>query len=207
MRTWSLCLLSLTMLGPAFADESTTPWYIGLGAGATEIEGEGSFVGQTASEISENPLLPDDKSNGLRGIIGYKINENFAAEFEYADFGDAKSSTGIGQNRLLSVASDIKALSAFVVGEWPVTSYFSVYGRVGYSYGDLNFERSQSDLSGNTPPVRAFDSDDDTDFVFGLGLNFRAGRGTLRLAFDSYRFDFGVLEPSTRLGLDFLWSL
>jgi opacity protein-like surface antigen len=147
-----------------------------VGAGAiaqaTEV-GRGyvsGFIGQ--SELDVDGFDDDDTSFRFGG--GYRLNENFAVEGYYIDYGEAE--TTFGRFRATAEAT---AFQFQAVGLLPVSSTVDLYGKLGLALWD-------AELS-----VSGFEADDDgTDLVFGFGANFNIReRITLRVEYEIAELD------------------
>lgn len=147
---------------PAFAKD--TGAYAGGSIGLTTVDicGELAAVGATTC---------DDEDTGFKLFGGYKFNRNLTVEGGFVDFGEISASNATSS---VTVSSD--ALFAAAVGILPVSSNFSVFGKLGFFMWDL----------AATGTAGTF-SDDGTDFLIGLGLGFDiTERLTIRAEWEDY---------------------
>jgi OmpA-OmpF porin, OOP family len=68
------------------ADEVDTNWYLGAGAGYTNLDPDAN---STAFRFT------DDEDAGYKLFIGYDFNEKFSAEIFYNDLGTARIQNGV----------------------------------------------------------------------------------------------------------------
>jgi OOP family OmpA-OmpF porin len=122
------------LAGSSFAAD--TGAYAGLDVGSTKIDG---LSGSKAS---------------FGGFVGYNFNQNFAVEGGYRSLGKWDYS-----------GADVKVTQASlsVIGAYPVSPEFSVFGRIGYNR--LNADASYMGFSGS-------DSTSGGMYGFGVGYNF-----------------------------------
>jgi len=145
---------------PAFAKD--TGAYAGGSIGLTTIDICGELTGATAC---------DDEETGFKLFGGYKFNRNLAVEGGFVDFGEISASSPTGS---ATVSSD--ALFATAVGILPVSSKFSVFGKLGFFMWDLSATGTGGTIS-----------DDGTDLLIGLGLGFDVTeRLTIRAEWEDY---------------------
>jgi len=130
----------------------------GLLAGQAVAAGQGGYVGfaigQTKASIAADDInsslaalgfgsttTVDESDIGFKFYGGYQFNKNFAVEAGYTDFGkfashsvitSGGSGTGDGEWRAYSI--DFSAL-----GMLPVGNQFSLFGRAGLSFWNLDF--------------------------------------------------------------------
>ena len=114
-----LGVLAMVAAPAALAQKGkTSPWYVGL------------HVGQ--SDIKE----ADDTDTAFRILGGYQFHPNLAAELAYTDFGSVDvAGTSVKGN----------AIELVGVGSWPLADRFSVYGKLGFSRGELEAGGSKED--------------------------------------------------------------
>jgi len=117
-------------VAPAVA-MAQSPWYAGVHIGQADVD------------------EADDEDTAFRILGGYQINQNFAAELAYTDFG--KVDDGFG--------GKVKgnAIELVGVGSWPVADRFSVYGKLGLSRGEFK--------AGGL-------SDDSIEVTYGVGVRY-----------------------------------
>ena len=149
------------MTAPAIAKDKGA--YAGGSIGLTTIDICGQLTGATTC---------DDEDTGFKLFGGYKFNRNLAVEGGFVDFGEISASNGPAT---VTVSSD--ALFAAAVGILPVSSKFSVFGKLGFFMWDL---------TGTGTGIGTI-SDDGTDLLIGLGLGFDiTERLTIRAEWEDY---------------------
>jgi outer membrane immunogenic protein len=111
--------------------------------------GHAETSGKLYGGLGYNTLGDDDFNLGtIIGRIGYDITPNFAVEAE-AGFGitEEKLNVGFGATAKAKVDS---SFGAFVVGKYPASDKFEVFGRLGYTTTkigvDTNFGNGSGDI-------------------------------------------------------------
>lgn len=112
-------------VAPAVA-MAQSPWYAGVHIGQADID------------------EANDEDTAFRILGGYQINQNFAAELAYTDFGKVQGVKG-------------NAIELVGVGSWPVANQFSVYGKLGLSRGEFK--------AGGV-------SEDSIEVTYGVGVRY-----------------------------------
>jgi OOP family OmpA-OmpF porin len=112
-------------VAPAVA-MAQSPWYAGVHIGQADID------------------EANDEDTAFRILGGYQINQNFAAELAYTDFGKVQGAKG-------------NAIELVGVGSLPVANQFSVYGKLGLSRGEFK--------AGGV-------SEDSVEVTYGVGVRY-----------------------------------
>lgn len=92
--------------------------------------------GGSISSISE-----DDDDTSFSALIGVKVNDYFAAELEYIDFGNTNmkaTSNGEESWNAGPIKTDLDADGWLLAGvaSYPITDHFSVFARLGMLWCD-----------------------------------------------------------------------
>jgi OmpA-OmpF porin, OOP family len=137
----------------------------------------------------------DDTDTAVKIFGGYQMNQFFAGEFGYVNLGKSKASSG-------PFTDDIKAhaweLSA--VGSWPVVDRFSIFGRLGLYFADVE---EDTNFAGNFKH-----SNNDLTFGFGVRYDFTrnlAVRGEWQRYNDVGGGDIGKSDIDL-LGITLIWK-
>ncbi len=141
-----------------------------------------AFIGQSEADIAD--FNDDDTSYRIGG--GFRVNENFAVEGYYVDYGAAEEtypSPPFGEG---TVTVEATAFLFQAVGLFPVSPAVDLYGKAGLAIWD-------GELCDDDPDPffgkQCFD-DDGTDLVFGFGGNFDISKQvTLRAEYEMTEFD------------------
>jgi opacity protein-like surface antigen len=173
-------------------------------AGLSQAADNGFYlgVGATQSEYGlDNPLDAepfDDKDNGYKAIVGFRILDSFGVEADYIDHGDAQLPAGDACVPLVGVpcpgTTDVEAktLAAFAVGflDFPLIDLFAKAGAASWKV-----EGSSAGFS--------FD-DDDFDFAWGVGAQAHFGSLGARLEYEN----FSVIEDEEigTISLSFIYT-
>jgi len=139
--------------------------------GNTAVAESGVYVfgaiGNTNSDGALGGLnrVDDDNSSYALGA-GYAITRNFSLEGAYQDFGSHNGQTDCppGITCLvipLSAQADLTGISLSLIGSIPLTDRLDVYGKIGFTSWEVDFE----DISS------AFDASGE-DLLYGIGLRW-----------------------------------
>lgn len=161
----ALCLLA----GPALAENS----YVGVGLGQSKVDID------TGSIPAGIDVTYNDTDTSWKAFAGIQLNENFAAEFSYADFGTFKMTASSG-GLVAEQAWDANAFAISMVGILPVNPAFSVFAKVGLAHWSVD-----TNLTSN---FGAYDSASDSgdDPVYGVGAQLNIQNMMLRAEFERY---------------------
>jgi OOP family OmpA-OmpF porin len=127
---------ALLLSGVPLAHAVEDYWYAGLGVGY-------SWVQFYPADFSSGGTFQDSKKDfdaGFKGLIGYQINRNWAAEVSYATVGKFHYKYNNG-----SITQDavykVTGVGFSAVPTVPLTKNFSLYGRLGtfFSTARLTF--------------------------------------------------------------------
>lgn len=138
-----LAVLGTTLGGNALA-QTAPSWYIGgnVGRASTDFDAPAPVVAPGIG-FSE-----DDRDTAWKLYGGYQFHRNFAAEFGYYDLGrydyGYAAPGGTGTSRYQGLNLDL-------LGTFPVTDRFSVFGRLGAAY-----TRARSDFGGSSESRRSW---------------------------------------------------
>lgn len=152
----AVCVLASTFAGIAHADDDAG-FYLGGGVGQAR-EKSGPFEGNDTS---------------YRVFGGYSFNRYFSAEAGYIDGGTTSSDVGAYR-----VTIESAGLYATGIAKLPIGKYFAPFGKFGYV-----FHESTQNVTLGT--LRESDSENDSDFIFGGGFEFKLGENfRLRAEYD-----------------------
>jgi OOP family OmpA-OmpF porin len=127
------------------ADALDKPWYIGGGVGQSEAD-------DACGGISNC----DDTDTGWKLFGGYRFTQYVAIEAGYVDFGEYSGSSGG-----ISASAEATGVTAHVVGTLPLHDRFSLIGRLGTIYSDVDVKASGFGIT-----IR----EDDQSFAFAAGV-------------------------------------
>ena len=150
MKNYSLLVLVLLFSSATFAQS-----YIGI------------KVSKTDYDIEIYPEESWDKANGFGIYGGYNLNESFAIEFSYDDFGVATDDAFDPHWHLSG-----SAISAVAIAKAPLANGFTLYGKLGLSRYDVEL-----DVNGAPEPLLGIFgnvSDDGTELTYGAGVRYEA---------------------------------
>jgi OOP family OmpA-OmpF porin len=129
----------------------------------------GFYLGGGLGQAREKsgPFEGDDTSYRVFG--GYSFNRYFSAETGYIDGGTTADDVGGGYY----VSIERAGLYATGIGKLPIGRYFAPFAKFGYVFHHT------------VDSIQISDSGNDSDFIFGGGLEFRLGeKFRLRAEYD-----------------------
>lgn len=148
-----------TLLGMAFSLPLLSGAAMAMDAGLTLSLDGGQAESRNACDNVTN-CESDDTT--VRGAIGYNFNNTWAAELGYTSFGTVFDSSANNNTTAFGAKQDANAITASVIGTWPFSDRFGLYGRVGAA-------RFDNDREVQGVPV---DTDNRTKPYFGAGVKF-----------------------------------
>ncbi|WP_158521512.1 outer membrane beta-barrel protein [Kushneria konosiri] len=145
---------SLVAAPMAMADTSSGI-YSGVGVGSAQVHDA------DVSSFSENNTvsgsrITDNNDTAQSAFVGYKFNDWFSTEINYADLGDIAYDADQGSGHYQT-----KAYSLSAIGELPLFYGVSGYARVGAAYWKANAQEGPASNQYGTDPV------------YGLGLKYQ----------------------------------
>ncbi len=173
MKTITASIIASLVLGlvatPAFAAKRVRYNDSYMSSGPTKY-----YMGVSGGQAStDDKALSNDKtSTAFSFFAGYEINDNFAAELSYSNFG-SMDLLGNGTQLLKATAYGLG-----IVGSLPVSQYVSVFGKLGYASTSYVVETGgvagTTNASGNANTA--------------VGVNFHmTNKADIRVAYDTYK--------------------
>ncbi|MBW6391143.1 porin family protein [Billgrantia antri] len=152
--------------------------YLGLGTGFSSLENDRDDVDNFIESGSSDFDLDDD-DNVWKGFAGYQFNRYLAAEAFYADLGRVRLRGTDGAN------SDLEstAYGASLIGQFPITSWFTPFAKVGAASWETDVDGNLGDTSVD------LEDNDGFDPVYGLGAQFNLNPVLIRAEYERYDFD------------------
>jgi len=171
-------VLTMAMASTFTVQASETMGYLGIGFGQGDIdEVVEPFAGVTASQ--------DTDGDTLRIYGGRQINDNFALEVGWIDFGNYGADLqGFGLTENFDV--DAEAFFLNVVLSTPVDDPAAFYFKAGLYSWSVDVDDTISD-GVNTVVVREGLDGNDTFFGFGAMLNPQSAPFSVRLGYEQYK--------------------
>ena len=189
MRITTGLIAALALVsGSAIAAEDTG-FYVGASVG------QGSFALNTSKvnraiegAFADNDLQldrtsqnKDTKATTWQAILGYRLNPYIAGEITYLDLsgptyrlsGDATFPPTFRAPVPVTTKSEWNATGVplSVLGIWPITDEWEVFGRVGVFIGDVDLKVAANADNG-TANARSRASESATEFIGGAGVNY-----------------------------------
>lgn len=173
MKTITASIIASLVLGliatPAFAakrvryndsymSSGPTKYYMGVSGGQASVD--------------DKSVANDKSSTAFSFFAGYEINNNFAAELSYSNFGSMDYN---GNGTLLLKST---AYSLGLVGSLPVSQYVSIFGKLGYASTSYVYENNG--VAGTT--------NSNGNATTAVGVSFHMTKtADLRVAYDTYK--------------------
>lgn len=173
------------------------------GGGVAAAADNGFYVGIGAGQSNfDLPGAADEKDNGYKGLIGFRILDSFGVEASYADHGKSAVPSGIACTAIIGVNCPTtlnvgaKTASAFAVvfADFPVLDLFA---KVGVS----NWQ-----VDGSIPGASALNfKQDGTDLAWGAGLQAHFGSLGARAEYEQVKY-FGERKLGT-ISVSFVYTI
>lgn len=150
-------------------------WYAGasLGSATTSIDSTNIVTGATAFSFSK-----DESDTGYKLFGGYRLNQNFAVEGGYTNFGKFKATENVTAPAVGSVTGNIKAdgWQLGLVGFLPVAKDFSLIGKIGTIYSTTSTDMSTSGAVVLSAGSLASRKHSEWNWTYGLGLQYELSK-------------------------------
>jgi len=162
--TAAICFLSLVIPSiPAFAIDPG--WYGGIAIGEAEIEDTGA-IDNLCADVSV-VCNETDTDTGWQGIVGYQVNEFFAAEGAFFDLGSPAVS--VSSPVAAAATADLSGISFSAVPQAPLGTVGAVFARIGLAVGKVELSAAAPSLG-----LSVSESTDGATLLYGLGgqINF-----------------------------------
>ena len=191
LSKFAFCLAGLfSMAQAAYADGL----YVTASVGRATLDNMQSDLDSTfrSADFSvQNSSVSD--GTALSGGIGYQINEMFAVEASYLDTGKFKyRATVAGTPTSLDVSASALHLAGLAF--LPVGEQFSLYGKIGYTSGNLG-----GDVKIGSQTFK-FDGTTSDSVGYGVGVRFKVSdKVSIRGGYDRYFSDVGGFTVSTQI--------
>lgn len=157
--------------------DSQLGWYVGgeLGSAKTKVNKSDVDRFFRQSNIDASAISVDDSDMGWSAFAGYQFNTYLALEVGYLDLGErsvdlngrSTDTAAFFDNVEHIYPQSAKGLKANVVGSYPLTEDIKVSGKVGF------FDWRGKYRTYENTALRGSDKVSDTDFWYGLELNYR----------------------------------
>ncbi|TDX30934.1 opacity protein-like surface antigen [Modicisalibacter xianhensis] len=152
--------------------------YLGAGTGFSSLKNDSDEVDDFIESGSEDFDIDDD-DNSFKGFVGYEFNPYFATELFYADLGK----TRLEGNDVASTDLESDAYGLSVVGQLPITSWFTAFAKAGIA-------KWETDVDGNLGNADLdLEDQDGTDPVYGVGAQLNFNPVFVRAEYERYDFD------------------
>lgn len=191
-------IVSAAMSTVTIAEEQDPRFYLSISAGNVDYSDAGSEISALENELAGLGLASefsyDDSDSGFRLTGGFLVNPNVALTVSYVDLGqfsfDGSATDGVDVVNIDNGKIETNGLEfgGLFSLNFP-NSNFEPYARLALYKWDSDFEFTGSSPTLTIPPETFSGSDDGTDIVFGLGLNYFFGKIGLGVSWDRYDLD------------------
>jgi len=169
--TLGLAMLAALAMPSAHADEWNGGGYIGGNFGRTTASIDDQRIVNTllGPGFTTTSIGKDHSDNGFKLFGGYSFNRYFAIEGGYFNLGRFGYSATTLPPGALSGSSKFSGVNLDLVGSVPLGERFSVFGRIGATYGETK------NTFVETGAVHVFGPDSRTrggNYKFGAGLEY-----------------------------------
>ena len=148
--------LGLAAASPAMAQSMPDRgFYVGGSYGQATAD---DFCSELSSVFTTTSC--DDKASAWKFFAGFQLNRNFAAEFTYMKTDDF--SVGVGGT---TASADATAFGIAALGILPISSQFSVFGKLGII-------STEAEATASGPGGTATVGGDETGLHYGLGAMY-----------------------------------
>jgi len=167
------CLAAAALAGPA-SNAQQAGWYAGanIGRSAATIDDDRITSGLAGQGLATTGIDNNDRDTGYKLYGGYQLNPYFGVQggwFDLGTMGYTATTTPAGS---LSGEVRLQGVDLDLVGSWPVTEHFSVFGLVGVAYTRARGTFSSAGAV-RMPYPGTSSSDRHADLKFGGGLAWR----------------------------------
>ncbi|CCK75901.1 OmpA-like transmembrane domain protein [Oleispira antarctica RB-8] len=166
------------------------------------VANEGYFSGEVLLGKTDQELKSDfgdtdgdDSSFGIRGA--YNLNKNVAFELGYMNHGEIDDTYIDEFGDTINDRFSSTAFNLGVKGVIPFENGFSLHGRLGLSFWDVELEETDSAFPGET-----FKGDDSgTDFYYGIGAQYTINE-QFTIGAEYTLSEYGIKSGGDFTGLD-----
>ena len=190
MKLNTALLASLVLVASNAIAADNTGFYMGAGMGYGKLSLNENKLDRLIGDGLPAPWVlrdsdVDQNATPFQIFGGWRFMENFAVELAYLDLGSAtykaEISNGSTGNGAIKGTWSNNGWPLSLLGIWPLSDQFEVFGRVGLFYGSTDLKVRAKDSTGKTLVNGSVD-DSTTQFFGGVGVDWNfteafTGRG------------------------------
>ena len=195
-------MILIMMLLSAKICFGASPWYAGVGVGATNYQGDSINIDRPEDNLLLNL---DGWETGFNVFGGYQFNESWAVEFGYTDFGETSDFDPDGQ--ILGVGLDYESAGIYLNGQYHIALNNSLSLDLvgGWLFGEA---KSTLALAPDTDGPKSSEDFSDNGAMLGLAFTWHATRSFgVRGTANYYLIDYdNTIKKPWRLGVDLIWN-
>ena len=156
-----IVICAMMMSTPAFAEDKN--WYVGLSGGLMELK---DWESSCKNENDQRVSCKDGSGGIFQATIGKHFNDHISADLT-AGLGSTEVATVDGED----FDANLLNLALGVTGYWPLGEKFSIYGKGGFHYWEM--EVTNGDFLGLVDSIYTVrESEDGFDPYLGAGAEF-----------------------------------
>ncbi len=149
---------ALMLAGPFALAQNQERFYVGIGAGASDIDSKATEGLITSGAV-------DGSDSGLKIYGGYRFSPNFALELAYVDLGKLTYSGDFLGAPVTGGTVKASGFNTSLVGTYRVNPRFDLFGKAGL----IAWSAKASDVTGGVPFSA---KDDGVDLSLGVGAEY-----------------------------------
>jgi len=165
--TLGLMVLATGAAPLAIADDA--PWYVGANLGQSRATLDDANVSQPGGGFTVTSSSNDDSHSGFKLFGGFQFSPNIAFEAGYFDLGRFGFTANTQPSGTFTGSTKVSGLNLDVVGIWPITTQFSLFGRLGLDYVDAT---GSFNGTGSVSVTDSNPSRHDVSYKFGFGVQY-----------------------------------
>jgi len=194
------CAVLTVVASPAWAADDTfinpnwanSAWSIGVGAGQSRANIDDARLSRSlsANGATLGSFNTDERGRGFKLFAGKQLNPYFAVEGGYFDLGKFSFNATTSGNGVLDGEIGLRGVNLDLVGQWPLSQRFSLFGRIGANYAKASTHFTGNRLAAVTNPNP---SERKIGAKAGLGLEYKFSEAlAMRAEVERYRVNDAV---------------
>lgn len=179
MKHQTALITSLVLLSAPALAEAKNGFYVGGGMGYSKLsineDKLDRLIGDNLpGEVGLTNSSVDQNATPYQIFAGWRFMDYVAVELAYLNLGEATYKadlTGYEGTGAIKGTWSNDGVPLSVLGIWPVSDQFDVFGRVGVYYGSTDLKLRAKDDTGTTVETGSID-DSTTQFFGGIGADW-----------------------------------
>jgi OOP family OmpA-OmpF porin len=183
MKLHTAIIASLVLLAGTAVAQDDNGFYMGAGMGYSKLSIDEGKLNRMIGDGLPAPWTltrsqSDESATPYHIFGGYRFMEYFAVELAYLNLGDATYKGNLSDNATTNPRSgaikgtwSVDGVPLSLLGIWPISDQFDIFGRVGVFYGSVDLKARAKDSTGATIVSGSAD-DNTTEFFGGAGADW-----------------------------------